>query len=230
MQWSARASVSGSFGALQASDGHQCRRGAVVAGGHRHVRIDAVPDHDRSLGVAGAVEDSGDALALGHADRERGQRPHQLLRALVERRGDAAVRGEGPAVHGEDPDRHAREGRGEAPEHPGLGAVCMDDVRSLAAQEHDELQQAAEIAPRAQRPPDVFERDDARAGGACRFQQWPRPVRRDDDLEFLDERREQRGHVRLGAARLGERDDDQDAGALSHCPPRGGNTTTPLGP
>jgi tetratricopeptide (TPR) repeat protein len=103
----------------------------------------------------------------------------------------------------------------------------MEDVRPLAAQERDELQQAAEIAPRAQWPPDVLERNDARSGTPRRFQQWAGTVRRDDDLELVDERGEQRGHVRLSSARLGERDDDQDPGELMNCSPRAGNTTTP---
>ena len=103
----------------------------------------------------------------------------------------------------------------------------MEDVRALAAQERDELEQTAEVAPRAQRPSNVLERDDAGAGTPRRFQQWPRTVRGDDDVELVDERGEQRGDVRLSAAGLGERDDDQDPWALSHCSPREGNPTTP---
>ena len=134
--------------------------------------------------------------------------------------------GEGPPVHGEDPDRHARDGRGESPEHAGLGAVRVNDVRSLAAKERDQLEQAAEIAPRAQRPPDMLERDGARSRSPRSLQERTGTVRRDDDVELLDEGGEQRGHVRLGSAGLGERDDDQDPGALSHSSPREGNPTT----
>jgi tetratricopeptide (TPR) repeat protein len=103
----------------------------------------------------------------------------------------------------------------------------MEDVRPFAPEERDELEQAAQVAPRAQWPSDVFERNGAGPGTPRRFQQWTATVRGDDDVELLDERGEQRGHVRLSAAGLGERDDDQDPGALSHSSPRGGNPTTP---
>ena len=101
----------------------------------------------------------------------------------------------------------------------------MDDVRPLAAEEGDKLEQAAEIAPGAQWPSDVLERDRPRPGSARRLPQRSGPVRRDDDVELFDERGEQRGHVGLSSAGLGERDDDQDPGALSHGSPRGVNPT-----
>jgi len=102
----------------------------------------------------------------------------------------------------------------------------VNDVRSLAADERDELEQAAEIAPRAQRAPDMLERDCARPRSSRSLQQRAGTVRGDDDVEMLDEGGEQRGHVRLSSAGLGERDDHQDPGALSHSPPREGNPTT----
>ena len=104
----------------------------------------------------------------------------------------------------------------------------MEDVRPFAPEERDELEQTAQVAPRAQWPSDVLERNDAGSGTPRRFQQWAATVRSDDDVELLDERGEQRSHVRLSAAGLGERDDDQDPGALSHSSPRGGNPTTPF--
>jgi O-antigen ligase len=216
------------LGTLQATDGHDRRFGAVAAGGYRPVRVDTVSDHDRSLGVAGAGRESGRALAFGHTDRDRRQRSHHPLRALVQLRGDAGVSRERPPVNGEDPDRHARQRGGESSEHAGFGAVGMEDVRPLAAEEGDELEQTAQIAPRAQWPSDVLERDGARSGSLRRFQQWAGTMRGDDDVELLDECGEQRGHVRLSSASLGERDDDQDPGAaLSHCSPRGCHPTTP---
>jgi tetratricopeptide (TPR) repeat protein len=104
----------------------------------------------------------------------------------------------------------------------------MEDVRPFAPEERDELEQTAQVAPRAQWPSDMLERNDAGSGTPRRFQQWTGTVRGDDDVELLDERGEQRGHVRLSSAGLGERDDDQDPGALSHSSPRGGNPTTPF--
>ena len=103
----------------------------------------------------------------------------------------------------------------------------MEDVRPLAADERDELDQASEVAPRAQRSSNVLERDEPRTGAPRRFQQRAGAVGRDDDLEFLDECGEQRGHVGLSSTGLGERNDDQDPGALSHCSPRERNTTSP---
>jgi O-antigen ligase len=215
------------LGRLQAADGQERRRGAGGARWDWSVRSHTVPDHDRSRRVAGPGRKTRLALALGDADRESRQRPHHLLRALVQRRGDAGVSGERPAVNGEDPDRHARQSGGETTEHAGLGAIGMEDVRPLAAEERDELQQTAQIAPRAQWPSDVLERGDARPGTLRRLEQWAAPVRGDHDLELLDEGGEQRGHVRLGSAGLGERDDDHDPGALQHSSPREGNPTIP---
>jgi hypothetical protein len=210
---------------LQAADGHERRLG-VVAAVRRREGSDTVADHDRPLWVADASGESRSALALGDADRDRRERAHQPLGALVQRSGNAGMSGEGPAVHGEDPDGHAGQGGGESPEHAGLGAVRVEDVRPLAAEEHDELEQSAQVPPRAQRPADVLELDGSRSGATRSLQQRTGTVSRDDDVELLDEGGEERGDIRLSAAGLGERDDDQDPGALAHGPPREAKRTT----
>lgn len=103
----------------------------------------------------------------------------------------------------------------------------MEDVRPFPAEEHDEFEQSAEIPPRAQRSTEVFELDEACSGSPRRLQQRAGTVCSDDDLVLLDEGWEQRGHIRLSSAGLGERDDDQDPGALSHSSPRASKRTTP---
>ena len=103
----------------------------------------------------------------------------------------------------------------------------MEDVRPLPAEQHDELEQSAEILPRAQRSTEVLELDEACSGSPRGLQQRAGTVCSDDDLVFLDEGWEQRGHIRLSSAGLGERDDDQDPGALSHSSPRASKRTTP---
>ena len=166
----ARTSVSGSLGRCSRPTDDDRRDGAVGAGGHGRVRIDTVSDHDRSRSGRRLGRDPGGALALGDADRDRRQRPHHPLRPQVQRRGDAmwAAKAHPCTVKIRI---GTPESRGESPEHAGLGAVRVNDVRPLAAKERDELEQAAEIAPRAQRPPDLLERDGARSRSPRSLQQ-----------------------------------------------------------
>jgi hypothetical protein len=86
----------------------------------------------------------------------------------------------------------------------------MEDVRALAAQEPDELDEAGEVA-RSDRSPHVSQWLEPRARRLGRVTQWACSVSRDHDLEALHERRKQRGDVRLGTPDLRERDQQQDA-------------------
>jgi hypothetical protein len=86
---------------------------------------------------------------------------------------------ESPAVHGEDPDRNAGEEAGETTEYAGLRAAGMEDVRSLAPQQADQLEEAGEIAPGADGAPDAPQRKEANTGSgpdpcaATATSKWP---------------------------------------------------------
>lgn len=85
----------------------------------------------------------------------------------------------------------------------------MEDVRPFATEESDELDEAGEV-PRTDRAPNVLQRDETNA--VCRrgLADRPGPVRRNRDVEFTDECREQLDDVGLSPADLGERDQQQD--------------------
>ena len=57
--------------------------------------------------------------------------------------------------------------------------------------QHDELEQAEEVADGMERAPDVAQRHEARAGGARRFAQRAVPVCGDDHVEAPRETRQQ---------------------------------------
>ena len=109
--------------------------------------------------------------------------------------GETRVGCERPAVRREDPDRHACERRGDPAQHAGLRAVRVQDVRPLATQEADELEEAREVAKRIHRTPDVRERNEAHAGRLGRVPQRPCPVSRHRDVEPAHQRRQQRRDV-----------------------------------
>ena len=87
----------------------------------------------------------------------------------------------------------------------------MDENRALAPHQPHELEEAEHVA-RGDRAPNVRERDEARPRGRDGVVQRARSVRRDDDVEAPHERGHEVSHVRLCAAGLGQRDEDQDAG------------------
>ena len=65
-------------------------------------------------------------------------------------------------MDGEDPDRNACDRGGEPTERTRLRAVRMHDVRLRLRQTH-ELDQAEQVTPGADRPPDVLELDERNA-------------------------------------------------------------------
>src|SRR4029450_10924909 len=86
--------------------------------------VDGVGDYDRSLRIAGACCDSGPPLALRYADRDRRQRLDEAIAPVVEPPLEARISRERPAVNGEDPDRNAGQGRGQAAERGGFRDVA----------------------------------------------------------------------------------------------------------
>ena len=89
----------------------------------------------------------------------------------------------------------------------------MEDVRSLAPQQADQLEEAGEIAPGADGAPDAPQRKEANTGSLSSLAEWAGSVRRDRHVEVADERRQQRCDVGLSPADLGQRDDQQDPGS-----------------
>jgi hypothetical protein len=86
----------------------------------------------------------------------------------------------------------------------------VEDVRPLAPQHPEQLDQPDEITPEAKRPPDVPQRHEPRTCRLRRLANRALAVRCDRDLEIAHERGKQRGDVRLRAADLRERDREQD--------------------
>jgi hypothetical protein len=93
----------------------------------------------------------------------------------------------------------------------------VEDVRPLSAEQPVELDEAGEIAPRADWTPDAPEWHEACSRRRGRVTKWACSVCGDSHVERADERGQQRGDVRLRAADLGERDQQQQAR-----PPRAG--------
>jgi hypothetical protein len=82
----------------------------------------------------------------------------------------------------------------------------------VATEQPDQLDEPREIA-RSDRPTHVGKRLEPHAGRRGRVAKWACAVSRDDDVEAVDERREQGRNVRLGTSDLRERDQQQDARA-----------------
>ena len=123
------------------------------------------------------------------------------------------MRSEGPAVHGEDPDRNADDEAGEATEHAGLRAAGVEDVRSLAPQQARQLEKPGEVAPGADRAPHALQRNEENTGRLGSLAERPGSVRCDRHVEVADERRQQRCDIGLSPADLGQRDDQQYPGS-----------------
>ena len=198
------------LGSLEPADGDYPRWVTSVRGAWRCGDVDRVRDHERPRGITRRGAEAGRAFALRHADRRRRQRPDEPICPAIQPRRQARVCRERPAVDGEDADRNAGEQCRETPEHTGLGAVRMDDVRALAPQQPHELDERHEIAPRAHATAEMHERDEPDPRHRSGIDQGARPVGRNDDIEAVGQRGEQRGDVRLSAAHLGERDQQDD--------------------
>jgi hypothetical protein len=100
-------------------------------------------------------------------------------------------------LNGEDGDRNAGEQRGDPAEHPGLRAVDVDDVRPLAPDQRNQLEEPEQVARGMQRAADVAKRHERRARVACRRDQRAFAVRSDHDLEARGQGRQERGDIRL---------------------------------
>jgi O-Antigen ligase len=207
----------GVLGRLEPAHGDDARR-AGIGGVSRRCgsRLDAVVDDDRRALAARTGRDPGDALALGDADRHRRQRPHEPVGPEVNLRAASLVRGERPPVDGEDADRHAGQPGGKSRQDAGLRAVRVEDVGALASQECEELEQAEQVTPGADRPPDVPERKEAHARCTRGVSQRPGTVGRDRDVEAPGERGQKGRDVRLRPSELGERHDQEDARPPPH--------------
>ena len=179
----------------------------------RAIQAHAVADHDRGVGAAGPRADARCQLALGDADRPRGERAHGAVRPQVCRRGHAGVRLERPAVHGEQAHRYPRQRRRQPPEHAGLGAVRVDHVRAHAADQPHQLEQAAQVLTRAEGALYVPERHEADPGRGRLLGEPAGAVRRDGHVELLPQRGQQRGDVGLRSTDLGQGDQHEHAPA-----------------
>ena len=207
----------GILGRLQASDRDEEGPSPVELRSGRTFDVDPVRDHDRSSRVARPRGKPRGSLLLGHADRDRRQRPHGAVRPAVEERGSSGVRRERPSVRGEDPNRDARECRRQPSEDAGLRAARVDDVRTLAPQEAGELDDGGRISPRAERPLQLPQRQEADAGSLGRLPERAGSVGGDHHVEAVHERREQRRDIGLRAAGLRQRHEQEQAR-----PPRAG--------
>ena len=114
-------------------------------------------------------------------------------------------------MDGEEADRHAGCHRGETAEDSGLRAARVQDLGPLASEESDQLDQAGEIAHRIDRPPDVLQRDETRSRSRRLLDERALPVGGEHDVVALGKRREERGHIGLGAADLGQGDHQEDS-------------------
>ena len=173
--------------------------------------VDRVVDHDTALRAARAGVETCGELGLGDADRLGRQRSHQPVRDPVEERRQPRVRGERPAVDGEETDRHPGRDCGEATEHSGLRAARVQYLRPLTAQERYELEQAGEISQWIDRPAYMPQGDEARADACRDIAERALAVGGEHDVVPLGDCREQRGHVGLSAAHLGQSDHQQDS-------------------
>jgi hypothetical protein len=86
----------------------------------------------------------------------------------------------------------------------------VEHVRTFSAEEPDDLDEPDEVA-RPDRTPDVIQWLEPRPRRQGRVTQWACSVSRDDDVEALHERGQQRGDIRLGTPDLRERDQQQNA-------------------
>ena len=121
------------------------------------------------------------------------------------------MRRERPAVHREDPNGYAGDDGGEPAEHARLRAAGVQDVRPLAAEQPHQLDETGGVMPRPDFTADASQRVKAGTRGLGGVAERARSVRRDRHVEMRNERREQGSHVRLSAADLGQRDDQEDA-------------------
>jgi hypothetical protein len=87
----------------------------------------------------------------------------------------------------------------------------VNDVRLLTAHEGHELQKAKYVAPKADRAPDLPERDKADPRGSRGVAEWPVSVGCYDHFEAVSERREKGCDVRLRTSRLGQGHDEQNS-------------------
>ena len=198
---------------LQPAHGEDQRPLSLGGPGARCARhVHRVRDHHRPLRCACPRGEPGFALALRDAYRHCGQRLDQPVGPPIELGRDARVRCEGPAVHGEDPNRNSGEEGGEAAEHARFRAAGVEDVRSLAAEQSRQLDKPGEIAPGADRASDVPQRKEANPRRLSGLAEWTGSVRSDRYVEAVYERREQRSDIGLRPADLGQRDDQQHPG------------------
>ena len=84
----------------------------------------------------------------------------------------------------------------------------MDDVRPLATAHPDELDEAENVAPGADRSPHVAKRNETHAGFGGSLTKGAWPVRGEADLEPLNKSGQEVRDVRLSSSPLRERDDD----------------------
>lgn len=172
--------------------------------------VDGIPDDDGPVGIARARSNAEPTLAFGDAHTHRRQRANEPVRPTIDAPDEARIGCERPPVNGEHADRHTRDNPGQATQQTGFRAACMEDVWTMAPEQPHELDEAGDVAS-SDRPPDVFERLETSAGRDSRVPEWTVTMSRDDDLEALGERREQRGDISLSTADFRERDEQQNA-------------------
>jgi hypothetical protein len=87
----------------------------------------------------------------------------------------------------------------------------VNDVRTLAAKQRQELQKAEHVAPEAERAPDLHKWDETDARLSRGVAEWPRSVGRYDHLETIGEWGEKGSDVRLRPTGLGQRHEEHDS-------------------
>lgn len=187
-----------------------------VTGDRTRGGVDPVVDHDRRRLVASSGGNSRRAVPLRDTHGGCRQRPDEPFRPAEEHGAEPGNRSESPSVHGEDPDRSPRRPGGDPPEHACLRAARVDDVRAHAAHEDDELQEAEQIAPDADRPTNMSQRN---VFGTClsgSHSQGPGSMGRYGDVVAADQRRDEGRDIRLSTPRLGERHEQEDPRGLGH--------------
>lgn len=92
----------------------------------------------------------------------------------------------------------------------------MDDVRAHAANEDDELEEAEQVAPDADRTSNMSQWNEVGARFVGRRSHGPVAVSRHGELGAVDERPDERRDVRLSTPRLGERYEQEDPRVLGH--------------
>jgi hypothetical protein len=199
------------LGRLQAPNHYE--PGAPLQLGNRTSasRIDAVADDYCGRLTTGARVEPSPAFSLRNTDRYGRQRAKSALDPSVRSRGQPAMGEKRPPVDGVHANGHSCEPPCNTPERRRFGAVDVNDLGPFASQEPNQLHQTKDVTPRADGTADSHERQETCAGRSRLVAQGTFTVGRDEDVEIVDESREQRGNICLRASPLCQRDEENNS-------------------